>query len=194
MGVDAAQPDAVRLVDGVDIVPLGHETPFSSLRDGILKADEIPSYGPSKIYSLAYGSDFESMLFSFSRAKDRKDFEVATMLPRGFVEDMSHYANVVHDSSLGAVVVEHRLGRNSDIDGMSVSIKLFDENNQLVGDGYLYPNREVAKAIFFNVPPGQYSVVVESSQGDLLASQSALVFSDMVSKIDSGAPFKKPRS
>lgn len=192
LGSDSAVADSVRAIDGVDLVPLGQNESFAYIREGLLATEAALSYGKSKIHTLAYGADFETMLFSFPLSQKSKEIPVATMLPRGFVEDMAVFANVAYDPYLGSVVVEHRLGRRSSFDGMALSIKLLDENGHMIGDGYLYPDRLVAKAIFFNVEPGQYTALVESSQGDLLSSSTVLVFSETVTKIDAGVGFKRP--
>lgn len=137
-----------------------------------------------KSYVLAQASEFEPALYRLA-ADAANTPQVITALPRGFIEDMSVYAQIAHDATMGAVVVEHgqMAGQGQD----PITMRLIDDRGFVVGDLWIYSDAPVSRAVIFNVPPGQYSLIVETNNKYWLASETVTVFSETTSLVQTGA-------
>jgi hypothetical protein len=84
-------------------------------------------------------------------------------------------------------VVEH--GTLHGEEGLGqVRIKLFDHNGTDFGEAAYFGESPLRKAIFFNVPPGNYQVVVESTEGHWLAVNTLVVYAETLSYLRTGSP------
>ena len=172
-------------VDAIDLLPLGSDRPMVALDNGILGTDGSHVIGyRGRMLAVARAAEFEQAVYDFSVDRPR-DGQIVPLLPRGFIEDMAHFAQIEFDSSLGAVVVEH--GDLNGQGGESVNLRLVNSAGFDVGDGWYYSDAPVTKAIFFNVPPGTWSLVVETKNRYWLAAEVVTVFSETVSFVQTGS-------
>ena len=102
---------------------------------------------------------------------------------------MANYAQQSQDPDLATVVVEHAAiaGQGSE----SVKIRLVDPSGHDVGDGWYFADAPTAKAVFFNVPAGVYSVVVETASGHWLAADTLMADPETSTYVRTGAPLEK---
>jgi hypothetical protein len=178
LGADIRLANSYKTIDMIDLIPLGaNGSPMMQLAPGLVSTSDavLPSAGRLRAFSQA--AEFEPAVYTYSL--DRRD-NVTPLLPRGFVEDMSIYAQVVHDPSLGSVLVEY--GQSAGVDtGEGLSMRLVDAQGQDVGDGWYFADTPVTKAIFFNVPAGVYALLVETRDGYWLAADTVSVYNETVS-------------
>lgn len=167
-------------VDNVDLLLLGEQSELHSESPSIMSIPKGYSSYKGTIHLLAKGSEFESTLFSFS-SSDSNKLPVTPILPRGFIEDLhqelynsSDLSSDLFDASLGSAVVF--FGHNAKDFDKSVNIKLVDQFGKDVESGWYFGsglNKEkMTKAVFFNLNPGIYTVVVESESGIWLDSKT----------------------
>lgn len=179
---DIRAANFIKTVDMIDLIPLGSDEPMEQIAPGIVRTVEPILSSNQRVWAYAQAAEFEPVIYAHISNK-RND--MTPLLPRGFIEDMSYYAQVVHDPSLGAVVVDY--GGKNDHAGGSVSFKLVDSSGQLVGEPWYYSDRPTTKAIFFNVPPGTYGILIETGDSFWLASDTLVVFSETATSVRLGS-------
>ncbi len=190
LGSDETSINAVKEIDMIDMIPLGVGEPLTYLDNGVVgTADELNSH-MGRVYAFAQASEFEPILYTLDSSETQNEISKSiSLLPRGFIEDMSVYAQVVYDPSLGVVIAEHAalVGQ----DAGAVNFRLQNERGEEVGDGWYFADEPVTKVIFFNLEPGMYSLMVETADGYWLAAQTVLVFNETVSFVSTGAELRK---
>jgi hypothetical protein len=114
-------------------------------------------------------------------------------VPKGFVDDMLRYAEdrdgsyINQDANLGTVLVEHGMLVGEE-DPSAARIKLFAANGAEFSEPLYFGDNPVRKALFFNVPPGLYEVLVESNKGEWLAVNTVMVYGETLSYLRTGSP------
>jgi len=134
--------------------------------------------------------EFEPTVFNFSPTqevfKNTMSTHISPLFPRGFVEAMADEAGIYVDRDLGVVVVDHKLLYGQD-ETQAVVIKHLDENELEVGDSFIYQDGSEMKTIVFNVPPGLYTILVESQDSEVLDIQMVQVYSQYLSYSNTGS-------
>jgi hypothetical protein len=85
-------------------------------------------------------------------------------------------------------VIEH--GALSGQNGGRVNVRVIDQFDRVVEGGWIFQEYPTTKAIFFNLPSGRYSLVIETEDGYWLAVDTALVYDETVSFIRTGSPIE----
>lgn len=182
LGADLRAANSLKTIDMIDLIPLGDDTPMMQLGPGLVAtADPILALG-DRAWTFAQAAEFEPVIYSYGL--DRRD-HVTPLLPRGFIDDMSLYAQVAHDPALGALVVEY--GGRERGDNGSVTFRLVDAYGQAVGEPWYYADQPTTKAIFFNVPAGAYAVLVETGDEYWLGGETILVYNETASYLRIGS-------
>ena len=174
-------------VDFVELLPIGSDRAFAAADNGYVTSSDplIPYRGRNLV--LVRASEFESAVYVLDSSRASEP-QVTPFLPRGFIEDMAVYAQVAHDPSLGSVFVEH--GTLSGQGTETIRMRLLNENNFDVAEAWYYSDSPITRALFFNVPPGTYSLLIETANHFWLAADTVTVFSEAVSYVSSGASLR----
>mgnify|MGYP006274687913 CR=1 FL=1 len=172
-------------VDAVDIIPFGDDTPMMQAASGKMSSQDPVTYSHGSFYLYSRAAEFEPVVYSF-RADDHQ--KVLPLIPRGFIEDLSIFAQVAHDSSQGAVLVHYSAPTMVAKD--TVSMRLIDQNGRDVGDGWYFSDAPLTKAVFFNVPSGIYTLQVQTRDGYWLSSETVIVYNETTSFVQLGGELK----
>ena len=175
-------------VEQAEVAVVGGKDQMVPIDEGVYTSGNpvLPIRG--RVWTVAESSDFETSLQA-SSIKLPGSRQITSLLPRGFVDDMANYAQQSQDPDLATVVVEHAAiaGQGSE----SVKIRLVDPSGHDVGDGWYFADAPTAKAVFFNVPAGVYSVVVETASGHWLAADTLMADPETSTYVRTGAPLEK---
>jgi hypothetical protein len=171
-------------VDLVDLIPLGTDSPMEQVASGVVKSSEPLTGSSGRVRALVRAAEFESGLYQYSQASETF---LTPLIPRGFVEDLALYAQVTHDSEQGSVLVA--FGHPKDLES-AVNMRLLDQYGRDVGDGWYFSDAPLTKAMFFNVPPGIYTVLVETKDRYWLAADSVYVYNETVSYVNLGSQLR----
>ncbi|MEZ4742536.1 MAG: hypothetical protein R3B45_08825 [Bdellovibrionota bacterium] len=183
---DEVAANNYRPVDMINLIPLGEDEPLMQIDDGYVTNAYglMPHMG--RLFALSQAAEFEQTLYSYGVDDDfGVGSHVTPLLPRGFIEDMSIYANTVYDPALGTVVVE--FGSLTGQGNSNIRFKLVDHEGNKIGNGWYYSDGSVNKAIFFNVGPGFYNITAESQEGYWLASDNIFIYNETLSYVRLGA-------
>lgn len=186
LGQNIRAANAYKTIDMIDLIPVGTQAPMMQLAPGYVQTSDsvLPSAG--RLFGFAQAAEFEPTIYSFQAGRGGN---VVPLIPRGFVEDMSVYAQVSHDPNLGVVLVEYGHAAKDGPD-QALSLRLLDQYGRDVGDGWYYADAPTTKAIFFNVPAGAYSLLSETSDGNWLSGDTVLVYSETVSYVRQGGALR----
>jgi hypothetical protein len=77
-------------------------------------------------------------------------------------------------------------GGYKDINTGAISHEIYDVNSKSLGKAWQYSADSLAKSMFFNVQPGQYTIV-SRAQNKLIQMRSVMVFADHTSVATLGA-------
>ncbi len=186
LGSDRKVADGWRSIEATNIQPLGSGQVMQFVRDGIMSSND--ELGPSgRSWFVTQSSEFEpaiQALDAVARRGQGKGTRLLSLIPRGFLEDMSVYAQVSYDQSLGAVLVEH--GHLQGQGNTPVAVRLLNESGADVGDGWYFNDQPTTKALFFNVPPGRYTLLVETNDRYWLAADTLIVYSETLTIVQTG--------
>src|SRR5690606_32769880 len=130
---DVTEANSYKTIDMIDLLPHGASESMAPVEDSLVRAGEglVPVHG--RLMALSQAAEFEAVVYSYDLSRES---HVTPLVPRGFVEDMSLYAQVPYDPVLGIVLVEHGLVRGQG-DG-SINVKLVDQWGGEVGNGWYY--------------------------------------------------------
>lgn len=175
-------------VEQAEVAVVGGKDQMVPIDEGVYTSGNPALPVRGRVWTVATSADFETSLQA-SSIKLPGSRQIMSLLPRGFVDDMSNYAQQNQDPDLGTVVVEHAAisGQGSE----SVKIRLVDPAGRDVGDGWYFADSPTAKAVFFNVPPGVYAVVVETASGHWLAADTLMADGETSTFVRTGAPLEK---
>jgi hypothetical protein len=188
LGSEVERANRHELIEQSEIFAVGAGHMMMPMDDAIMTTATRVLPVKGRVWTVSAASDFETMVQPIS-AKASVSNQISTLIPNGFVSDMAVFANTVHNSESGSVVIEHGqlTGHGSD----PVKFRLVDSSGRDVGDGWYFADQPVAKAVFFNVPPGAYALIVESGSGHWIASETTAVYSEAVSFVKTGSPLER---
>lgn len=176
LSADPRVAGRLQSVDMIDLIALGQSNPMMQLNSGLVSTSDALLDSHGRVHAFAQAAEFEPTVYSY-KAGSRAS--VTPLIPRGFVEDMSIYAQVSHDPSLGVVLVDY--AHSQAAADQSVTMHLVDQFGQDVGDGWYFSDMPNTKAIFFNVPAGTYTLLVETKDQYWLAADTVTVYNETVS-------------
>lgn len=188
LGSDLARANKRDVIEQADLFAVGSGHLMVSVEDGMFTTPSrvIPIKG--RVWTVGTAPDFETVVQPIT-ARSPLMRQISTLVPNGFVADMATFANTIHDLNLGSVFVEH--GHLSGHGLESIKYRLVDSAGKDVGDGWYFSDNPVTKAIFFNVPPGVYALMVETADGHWISSDTTVVYSEAVSFIKTGSPLER---
>ena len=173
---DGSSTSRYQQVDMIDLLPLGADTPLPQVAPGRVAGTEPLISHQGRVRTFARAAEFEPTVYTY-QASDAGT--VTPLIPRGFIEDMSLYAQVVRDPGLGTVLAEYAAPDGATHE--TISMRLVDQEGHDVGDGWYFSDAPTTKALFFNVPAGAYSIQVQTKDGYWLSSDTVIVYSETMS-------------
>jgi hypothetical protein len=183
LGADAVRANRHDLVESGDVYAVGSGDMMVPLDDGRLTTPSPVLPFKGRVLTVTSSTDFETTVQTLS-SDGANVGQVLKMVPNGFVNDMSYFAHTTHSPDLGSVVVEHgHLGGQGQ---QSVKMRLIDPFGRDAGDGWYFADQPVSKAVFFNVVPGIYSLIIETDTGHWIAADTVIVYSESVSFAKTG--------
>lgn len=181
-----------RAIDYVNYVSLGSKEnwiydPSSS------KLTTQHNVNDGQSYFLNETEEFEPTLYRVNaRSEDGIEEIVTPLFPNGFVDDIGYYSELQRAPYTGELIVDHGLLKDQmDLDTGPVEISLLDHNSKSVGERITLDSNGASSSIFFNVPPGTYTIVVKSAEGITLSYDTALVYEDTLSYVRTGSPLHR---
>ena len=188
LGADESRASRRDIVDQADVYAVGSGQLMVPVDAGVLTtaAAVLPMKG--RVWTVSASADFETSVQAVA-VKAPASRQVSTLIPNGFISDMSVFAQTTHNMDNGSVVVEH--GNFQGLGSESVKLRLVDVLGRDVGDGWYFADQPVSKAIFFNVPAGVYALVVETENGHWIAADTVMVYSESVSFAKTGGQIEK---
>ena len=163
-------------VDMIDLLPLGADAPLPQVAPGRVAGAEPLLNHQGRVRAFARAAEFEPTVYTYQAGDGAT---VTPLIPRGFIEDMSLYAQVVRDPELGTVLAEYAAPDGATHE--TISMRLVDQDGHDVGDGWYFSDAPATKALFFNVPAGAYSIQVQTKDGYWLSSDTVIVYSETMS-------------
>lgn len=130
--------------------------------------------------------DFEPALYRVGSGNDAsREVSVLPAVPRGFVQDMAVFAQQSQDFTAGSVLVEFspRHGQGPE----KIEFRLVNEYGHDVTEPWVFSDMPLTKAMFFNVPPGVYSLIIESKTGGWHGAEMVSVYGEALSVVQSGS-------
>lgn len=152
--------------DSADMTLVGENEAMERLESGVMASGNGASVYRERAYALSQGAEFEPTIYAYDMGEDEL---VTPLFPRGFVEDVfrelylqDNQSSIAFDPSLGSIVVHTGLRNGMSAD--DVTIKLLDGYGREIEGGWYFGSdtKDVVKAMFFNVPPGVYTVLAET--------------------------------
>lgn len=191
LGSDSIAANKLSPLEYAELVPIGDQESLERKDFGVLKGRGIAQSYRGQSLVVSQSSVFEPAIYAFSgeAPRDSAGTTVASLLPRGFIEDMSFFAQIIQDTSHGSVVVEH--GIQDALGKEPVNFRLVSDRGEDVGSVWNYADFPVAKAIFFNVPPGNYSLMVESGSKYWISSTTVTVYSEHAAVVSTGKKIRQ---
>lgn len=180
---DTAQSNSIKLVDMVDLFPIGRGEPMSYIDAGEVEVVDGTNAYMGRSFALVQASEFENAMVSLEKGQRN----LSILYPRGYLEDMAGEANVALNPDLGSVIVEHQAYEDM---RESVVIEITDHRGDSVGEGWYMPGYPRTKGFFFNLLPGTYNIKVRTQQGDWVANDVVHVYSETLSTINTGSPIR----
>lgn len=178
--------DSYIMVDdlhNIEVSAIGLYNPFiPDIIKGLLKSDKDVFKSDGKVYLTIEAPEFEFAFYQLE--EDAPANQVLIAIPRGFVQDMALYANVSYISELGSLIIDHHNFEEQESEG--VNIKVINYEGKEVDNGWYFGEYPTTKAIYFNLEPGQYQIMIYDKNGNLLSSQTAFIYNETLSIIQTG--------
>ena len=130
--------------------------------------------------------DFEPAIYRIGG--DQKGFRQISVLPavpRGFLQDMAVFAQESQEFTAGAVLVEYSPRQNQSPD--KIQFRLVNEYGHSVVEPWIFSDLPLSKGMFFNVPPGIYSLIIEGNNGGWIGAETVSVYGEALSVVQSGS-------
>jgi len=130
--------------------------------------------------------DFEPAIYRVGSGNGiSRDISVLPAVPRGFVQDMAVFAQQSQEFTAGSVLVEFspRQGQGTE----KIEFRLVNEYGHDVTEPWVFSDMPLTKAMFFNVPPGVYSLIIESKTGGWHGAETVSVYGEALSVVQSGS-------
>lgn len=183
LGSNIKLANEIRDVDFVELVSFGSTDALQIFEEGVVYSLSAVGLNQNRRFLFSVAPEFEPVVYSFSTEAKKT---VTQLFPRGYLEDMSLYAQVVLNQGMGTVMVEH-----ADLSGQGkgeTQLLLYDQFNNQIDSGWVYQDTPTTKAIYFNLPVGVYQLVAKTSDGYWINADTVYVYSDTMSYIRSGSP------
>ncbi len=182
LGSNTILANAMRPIDFADLVPFGPSGPMIPLKDGLLDSSELVFGHGGRILAISQTAEFESVVYSY--AVDASE-NFTPFYPRGFLEDMSLFAQTTVEQGMGTIIAEHSpmLGQEPG----PAQILVYDQFDRQMQDGWVYQDMPTSKVIYFNLPAGVYQVISKTEGGDWVSARTAFVYSDTISHVRTGS-------
>ncbi len=179
------------VIEHADVFLFGHESAMefderfgsASKQDGVL-------FHQNRAHGVAINGDFETSLLSFEQGMSQ-DQSIAFMLPRGFLEDMAVYANADFDPGLGSVLVLHDFHQKHQSAQLEAVLIPLHGGESI--SGWVYNEQDAFKAVFFNLSPGLYQLLIKTRDGYWVAADTTPVYNETVSILKTGSPRRATR-
>lgn len=128
--------------------------------------------------------DFEPAIYRVGSGVSR-EISVLPAVPRGFVQDMAVFAQQSQEFTAGSVLVEFspRQGQGPE----KIEFRLVNEYGHDVTEPWVFSDMPLTKAMFFNVLPGVYSLIIESKTGGWHGAETVSVYGEALSVVQSGS-------
>lgn len=197
----AAAPTAFEVLNGGQIIEKEYRAiDYTSLLSfGLNKEWEYDSDSTSmhsrlsihdgRAYYLVNSPEFERTLYCINISEDKTVDTVTPLFPSRFLSMLANEYRIDTSSlDTGTVLVDHGTFEGHDELSRSVEISLLDKDSKPVGTKVTLMTQSGSSTIFYNVEPGTYSVIVKSTNGDGLAYDTVLVYSETLSYKHTGSP------
>lgn len=181
-----------RSLDWAELYTLGSNGGvFLPSEEGKVIANQSLGVINGRAFYIAQSPEFESTVYTVDENVSL-DGHITPLIPQGFVEDMAIQANSewFDDPTFGSVIVEHGRMQDQTFETGLTIVKLIDHTGLEVGSPYTIGQGVVTKSIFFNVPPGLYTVMVTTDKGIWLTTSTIMVYSETLSYLQTGSPLK----
>jgi hypothetical protein len=177
LGSDGSLNDSLRKVEFLNLSFAGESDYFAAVDSGIVSFDGEVNFLNDRAVVFGQDGDFELTSYVIRRAELPEAVSLP-LVPRGFVEDMAVYADVAYDPNLGSIMTQF-YGTPAGSDIRFRAIPLAVDRDAI--EGWTYDQYPIAKAMFFNLEPGAYAVITETSEGHWLNYQIVEVYSETLS-------------
>ncbi|SME90306.1 hypothetical protein [Pseudobacteriovorax antillogorgiicola] len=190
-------------VDYTEMIAVGDNDDVNYHGPGVLRFEPGHTFYRGRLYGLVQGAEFETSLYSFDpviHGKASSFSQVAPLLQRGFIEDLFNELylqdsapSIAFDPSLGSVFVRHGAQAGENLD--QLSIRLVNHLGQDVQDPWFFGSTDSGfiKAVFFNLQPGIYTLIVESSRNHWVDATTIPVDYWLTTVTQTGAPLVPKR-
>jgi hypothetical protein len=173
--------------EGANFVPMGLVEGMRASEGGRLNIKDAVASSQSQLFFFNHSSDFDDTFYAVEVESLLDDRNVVPLIPRGFTEDLARYANQPYDQSLGSLYVID--GGYKDLNSSKTTHELFDVNSKSVGQAWSYSLNPVVKSVFFNVAPGQYTLVSKVN-GQMTQVKTVMIFSGHTSVMTIGTQIR----
>ena len=167
----------------IEVSGIGLYNPFvPDTVKGVFKSDKEVFKSDGKMYLTIEAPEFEFAFYQLE--EDAPANKALIAIPRGFVQDMALYANVSYISEQGSLIIDHHNFEGQESEG--VNIKVINYDGKEVDNGWYFGEYPTTKAIYFNLEPGQYQIIIHDKNGNLLSSQTTFIYNETLSIIQTG--------
>lgn len=182
-------------VDFADMIAVGENSSLNYHSPGRLRIESGHTFYRGQLFSLSQAGEFETALYSFDTiTQNSREEYVTPLLPRGFVEDVfnelylsENLPSVGWDPALGSVFVRHGQQEGEQLENFNV--RLVDHLGRDVRQAWLIGSADTGflQAVFFNLEPGYYTVLIESGPNHWVDARTIPVDYWLTSVVQTGA-------
>ena len=179
------------LVDMVNLLAINDEFFFRQIDFGYLTSVKPQNFHNGRSCYMNESPEYEYAYYCYDQKQNDDGEHVTSLIPNGFLDTISQKYNMPFlEPTLGHVFVEHgtMLGRERDSD--IVVVELIDSFGNRVKNGVHISGKPTTRAVFLNLDPGSYTVMIKTSQGFWLDLDTVTVFSDTTSYLRTGSPIR----
>lgn len=170
--------------EGANLEPMGLVEGIGADDGGMLSVKGAVPGSDSKLFFFNHSSEFDDTFYAIDQDDFLDDRIAVPLLPRGFSEDLGRFANQLQDRAKGTILVFD--GGFKDLNSSKTTYELYDINSRSVGKAWQYSADSMSKSMFFNVEPGQYTLVSRVGS-KLIQMRSVMVFGAHTSVVTLGA-------
>jgi len=173
--------------EGANFVPMGLVEGIRAVEGGRLSIRDAVASSQSQLLFFNHSSDFDDTFYAVEKDDLLDDRNVVPLIPRGFTEDLARYANQPYDQTLGSLYVID--GGFKGLNSSKTTHELYDVNSRKVSQGWSYSYSPVVKSMFFNIEPGQYTLVTKVA-GQMTQIKTVMIFSGHTSVMTIGTQIR----
>ncbi len=174
-----------RPIDYASLSPLGTNKDLDYDNDSMTLTGKQSVYR-GRAYTLSRSSEFEEALYRIDSENAGEEL-VTPLFPNGFLDEVSAYSNIIRDFNRGTVLLDHGSLEGEGELGQTVEVTMLDQNEKAVGERISLNTTHSSAAVFFNVPPGVYTIVVKAADGTGIWHDTVLVYSNTLSYVRTGS-------